>query len=164
MPQNTDDPARAGGMLGKAQDALGALVGMASAKTVDAPGAQSYIASASIGDLYAIAASRAALGRTGSPHIRSFAQLLIEDHGRALEIISAKAALAGHPRSAQTDVDTRRATLLHKLQVAPDAAFDKLFLAQQGAAHQEAAALHKGYAENGDNDILRAWPRARPAP
>jgi putative membrane protein len=39
---------------------------------------------------------------------------------------------------------------------AGDDGFDKTYLDQQRAAHQEAITLHRGYAENGDNPQLRS--------
>ena len=46
--------------------------------------------------------------------------------------------------------------MIDHLRDAPDDDFDKMYLDQQKLTHQEAIALHRGYAENGDNPQLRS--------
>jgi putative membrane protein len=155
MTSNPNETSSAGGMLDKAEDALGAMVGMASASMLGSHDAQAYVSSAAASDLYEVEAGRIALRRTGSNQIRSFAQMLIEDHGRSSEILVSKARLAGLEAAAEPKLDARRKGMLDNLEAASAEAFDKVFLTQQTTAHQEAVALQKGYAENGDNEVLK---------
>lgn len=150
-----DDPTGMGGLLRKAQDAIGAMVGMASATTMGSHDTDAYVTSVAVSDYYAIEAGRIALQTTASPQIRSFAQLMIEDHSRSSELLSAKAKLAGVQLAAEPVLDERRKGLLDNLQAAPAEAFDTTYLAQQIAAHEEALALHNGYGANGQSDVLR---------
>jgi putative membrane protein len=155
MTQAIDDPSGARGLLDKAEDAVGAMVGMASAATLGSHDAETYVTSACISDLYEIEAGRIALQRTASPQVRNFAQMLIEDHSRASEILLLKARLAALEAAAEPRLDERRKGMLDNLLAASDEEFDKVFLAQQTAAHQEALALHKGYGDSGANETLR---------
>jgi putative membrane protein len=45
--------------------------------------------------------------------------------------------------------------MIDNLKAASDVDFDKAYLHQQVAAHQEALSLHKGFAEHGDNAVLK---------
>jgi putative membrane protein len=155
MTQTPDDPTNVHGVVDRAQDAVGAMVGMASASTLGAHDAEACVANACASDLYEIEAGRIALQRTGSPQVRSFAQMLIEDHSRSAEILAAKVKLAGLEAVAEPRLDERRKGMLDNLQAASDDAFDEVFLTQQTAAHQEALTLHRGYAEKGENEVLR---------
>jgi putative membrane protein len=145
--------ARGGGLIDKAQDAVGAMVGLASASTLGSHDTQAYLTSAAISDVYEIEAGRIALRRAVSPAVRTFAEMLVEDHRRSAEILSSKARLAGF--EPQSTLDERRKGMIDNLEAAADAEFDKVFVAQQTSAHQEAVALHQGYAEHGDNQVLR---------
>jgi putative membrane protein len=155
MSKIPDDPTGLRGLLDKAQDAVGAMVGMASATTLGPHDAETYVTSASVSDLYEIEAGRLALQRSESPQVRRYAQMLIEDHSRAAEVLLLKAKLAGLEMAAEPRLDERRKGMLDNLQTAPAETFDQTFLAQQIAAHKEAVALHKGYSENGANEVLR---------
>jgi putative membrane protein len=46
--------------------------------------------------------------------------------------------------------------MLNNLRAAGDADFDLAYLHQQAAAHLEALTLHGGYADRGDNPVLKA--------
>ena len=52
-------------------------------------------------------------------------------------------------------MDQRRKGMIDNLKAASDADFDKVFLTQQVAAHEEALTLHRGYADNGDEAGLK---------
>jgi putative membrane protein len=155
MTSNPNETSNAGSMLDKAEDAIGAMVGMASASTLGSHDSQTYVSSAAASDLYEVEAGRIALQRTGSNQVRSFAQMLIEDHGRSSEILVSKARLAGLEAASEPKLDERRKGMLDNLEAAPAEEFDKVFLTQQASAHQEAVALHKGYAKSGDNEVLK---------
>jgi putative membrane protein len=156
MTSNPDETSNGGSsMLDKAEDAIGAMVGMASASTLGSHDAQTYVSSTAASDLYEVEAGRIALRRTGSNQIRSFAQMLIEDHSRSSEILVSKARLAGLEAAAEPELDSRRKGMLDNLEAASAEEFDKVFLTQQAAAHREAVALQKGYVENGDNEVLK---------
>jgi putative membrane protein len=153
MAQNSENTAGGGDLIDKAQDAISAVVGLASASTLGSHDTQTYLTSAAISDLYEIEAGRIALRRTACPSVRTFAEMLVEDHRRSAQALASKAKLAG--MEPQALLDERRKGMIDNLQAASDGDFDRVFLTQQAAAHQEAVALHQGYAEHGDNEVLR---------
>jgi putative membrane protein len=55
------------------------------------------------------------------------------------------------------DTDARRTGLLDNLRSATADGFDKTYLDQQVAAHDEANTLMSGFAEHGDNAVLKAF-------
>ena len=54
-------------------------------------------------------------------------------------------------------MDERRQGLIDNLRAASGTDFDRTFVTQQIAAHEEALTLHRGYAENGDNPALKTF-------
>jgi putative membrane protein len=152
------------GLANKAQDMVGGMVGMASAATAGSHNAEAFIANACIGDLYEIEAGRLTAARARSDDVRMFGVMMIEHHTTAMHQMMS--ALRSHevrdhfPNAVPTSqLDERRAGMLKHLQEASDDAFDHMYLDQQRMAHQETVALHKGYAENGDNPQLRSVAR-----
>ncbi|MGA0608496.1 DUF4142 domain-containing protein [Phenylobacterium sp. VNQ135] len=149
------------GLAHKAQDMVGGMVGLASASTAGSHNAQAFIANACIADLYEIEAGRLAARRAQSDAVRMFGAMMVEHHTTAMHQMHS--ALHSHevtdhiPDAAPTqELDERRAGMLKHLQEAADTDFDHMYLDQQRMAHQESVALHKGYAENGDNPQLRS--------
>jgi putative membrane protein len=117
-----------------------------------------YVTAAGLGDMYEIQSSRLALTLAASPAVKDFARQMVTDHtatsqalARALEAPDAP-ALATLP----TALDSRRQAMLTALSSTSGPDFDRLYLQQQLTAHQEAVALHRAYAQNGDNPLLRA--------
>lgn len=149
------------GMADKAQDAVGGMVGMASAATSGSHDAKAFVANACMSDLYEIEAARIALERSRSEAVRGFAERMVAHHTTAKHQM--RSALRSHEVADEfpdlaptTELDERRRSLLKHLQEAPDDGFDKSYVDQQKLAHQEAITLHKGYADRGPNPQLRS--------
>jgi len=149
------------GLVDKAQDMVGGVVGMASATTAGSHSAEAFIANACIADLYEVESGRLAVQRAGGDDIRMFGAMMVEHHTTSMHQMLS--ALRSHevtdaiPGAAPTsELDERRTGMLQHLRDAPAEDFDKMYLDQQRMAHQESVALHKGYAENGDNPQLRS--------
>ncbi len=129
---------------------------LAEAVDVAAPGmaAPAYLQNAASGDLFEIESSRLALGMSRNPEIRSFAQMLIDDHSRMSSELMAAAHSAGiHPPPPQ--MLPRHADMLARLRSVGPGGFDRAYKAEQVAAHQEALNLHRTYADQGDLPPLR---------
>lgn len=159
----SDDKERGGlkGLADKAQDMVGGMVGMASASTAGSHNTEAFIANACMGDLYEVEAGRLAMQRARSDDVRMFGEMMIEHHTTAMHqmrsALRSREVTDALPGAAPTmELDDRRAGMLKHLQDAPDDDFDKMYLDQQRMAHQETVALHKGYAEHGDNPQLRS--------
>lgn len=161
MSNENDERGGAKGLADKIQDKVGGMVGMASASTAGSHKGEAFVANACMGDLYEIEAGRLAMSRSRSEPVRQFAAMLVEHHTTAMHqmrsALRSREVTGQFERLAPThELDNRRRGMLEHLRDAPDDDFDKMFLDQQRLAHQESVALHKGYAENGDNPQLRS--------
>jgi putative membrane protein len=153
-----------GGMkhaLNKAADMVGGMVGMASASTAGAHDSAAFVMNAGISDLYEIEAANLAMRRAQSESVRNFAEMMVEHHTTAMHqmqsaLMSSEVTGPSPELKPIRELDNRREGMIRHLQEAPEDGFDKTYLDQQRAAHQEAATLHRGYAENGDNPQLRS--------
>ena len=130
--------------------AVGSIAGPAGAAT-----AASFVSNAAVGGLYEVEAGRIAAQRGMDPRVKALGQTMVTDHTRAgdsLKPIAASANLA-----IPSSLDERRQGLIDNLRGASDADFDRVYLQQQEAAHNETVALLETYGQTGDNDALKAW-------
>lgn len=159
---NTQPHEEEGGLKGamnKMGDAVGGMVGKAAASTAGGHSTPQFLNNAVIGNMYEIEAAQVALERCQSEEIRGFARKMIEDHTTAGHQM--KSALRMHEAKDVGDppmeLDDRRRGMVDHLQEAKAEDFDKRYLDQQLAAHDETATLLRTYIENGDNPQLRSW-------
>lgn len=136
------------------QDVAAAQVGLGSAITANTP--EEYVNAAAMADMYEIEAGKIAATRAKRPDVKAFGAMMVEHHTK--NSADLKKALADNnimiaPPAA---LDDRRAGMLNNLRAAGDDAFDLTYLHQQLAAHLEALTLHGGYADRGDNAVLKA--------
>ncbi|WP_165842898.1 DUF4142 domain-containing protein [Phenylobacterium deserti] len=117
--------------------------------------ATAFIAEAARSDMYEIQSSQLAQSKGSSQAVKDFAAQMIRDHTNSTQIVMAAAQQAGM-NPPPPPLDARRAGMIRQLQGASGAAFDRMYLQQQLMAHQEALALHSGYAQNGDTPQLKA--------
>lgn len=137
-----------------AQDAVGAAVGSMSAATLGANTLQGYVSNAAEGDMYEIQAAELAQQKAQNAQVKALAKTIQTDHTQAANEM--KPLVQQAAATLPDKLDERRQGMLDNLKAASAADFDKVFLDQQVAAHEEAVTLHSGYAENGDNAALKA--------
>ncbi|WP_294195037.1 DUF4142 domain-containing protein [uncultured Sphingomonas sp.] len=129
--------------------ALIAAPAMAQQVTADA-----YVATAGASDLYEKTSSQLVLGSTRNAKVRSFAQGMIRDHNKSTAMVKAAAAKAGV--AAKPPVLTpEQSDMVAQLRAQQGTARDQAYLAQQRTAHEQALALHQGYAANGSAAPLK---------
>jgi len=147
-------------VLDKMQDMAGAVVGKASAAMGGAM-SQSFVKNAMLSDLYAIRAGELALERGVSRPVRAIADKAIADHTMSTQLLFAalgRSDWEGEEEVTQIDeLDARRQTLIDHLEAAPAADFDRMYLDQQAAAHDEARTLFSRYVSDGDDANLRSY-------
>jgi putative membrane protein len=148
------------GAMDRVQDAVGGMVGMASAATAGSASASGFVENAAIGDLYEIEAARLALSRTRSPQIRALAQEIIQDHMTSSHHLTSALRMNEAQGTIPGELDTRRSTMIDHLREAAEDEFDRTWLSQQEMAHQETLTLFEGFASNGDNAQLQSFARA----
>ncbi|WP_309087259.1 DUF4142 domain-containing protein [Phenylobacterium sp.] len=137
-----------------AQDAVGAAVGQVSASTMGANSTEAFVANAAMSDMYEIQAGKLAQEKGQSADVKAFGKMMVADHTAMSNEMKAAAQAAGV--TLPTELDQRRKGMIDNLNAANGADFDKVYMAQQDAAHAEAHTLMTGYAENGDNATLKA--------
>lgn len=113
-----------------------------------------FMAIAGQADVFEITSSQVALQRSRDGEVRAFAAMLIDHHTRTTNTLLAQAKAAGltPPPAA---LSPRRVALIDRLYAAAPADFDRVYLAQQVPAHEEALAVHTAYAGGGDTPQLR---------
>jgi putative membrane protein len=128
----------------------GAVAGPAGAATP-----AMFVTNAAIGGMYEVEAGRIAAERSTNPRIKAMGEMMVRDHtaaGNELKPIAAAANL-----TVPTALDQRHQGLIDNLRGATDQDFDRVYLQQQEAAHNETAALLETYGRMGDNDALKGW-------
>jgi putative membrane protein len=137
-----------------AQDAAGAAVGATSAATLGSHDTGAFVDNAGQGNMYEIQAAQIAEQKSTSPAVKAFAKMMIVDHTALANQMKPLIIKAG--KTAPTELDQRRKGFLDNLNAASPQAFDKTYIDQQVAAHEETLSLMKGYADNGDDPGLKA--------
>ncbi|WP_296819530.1 DUF4142 domain-containing protein [Brevundimonas sp.] len=134
------------------QDATSEAVGSVSAMTAGQT-VEGYVMNAAMGDMYEIQAADMALERTENAQVRELAQMIKNDHQAASQRLQSAAQAAGE--TVPTELDERRQGMLDNLRAASSAEeFDRVYIAQQVAAHEEALALHRGFADSEEHPQL----------
>lgn len=131
----------------KAQDMASAPVGQMSASTMGANTQAGYISNAVIGDMYEIMAADIALERTRNAQVRELATMIKTDHTAASNAMKGMLPQAAPDAQAPNALDQRRQGLIDNLRSASAENFDRTWLDQQVAAHQEALTLHRGFSD-----------------
>lgn len=116
--------------------------------------AATYVTMAASSDTYERESSQLVLQHAANPDVRNFAQMMINDHANtsAQVMAAAKDASIGKPGGP----NAKHATMLKALRAMPHATMERGYVDQQVMAHEEALALHQGYAAQGDNPGLKA--------
>jgi putative membrane protein len=116
-----------------------------------------YVAQTAAGNLYEIQAGHIAQGKARSTAIKGFAATMVKDHGTMQATLMAALDNAQRKIAHPSDqLPSDKQAMIDQLKATPKGAqFDSLYLGQQLQAHQQAWALQKGYATDGDDASLR---------
>lgn len=145
-----------GDVMRRAEDAVGGLVGMASA-TVGGHSEKLFMQQARISDLYEIEAAEVALRRSSSEHVRMFANTMVEDHRNSIQQMSKAMTGQGGEAALPSELDARRRAMIDNLRNVSDGKFDQTYISQQQAAHREALTLFEGFAKSHQGSALGAF-------
>lgn len=151
---NASDPGTTNATVNAAQDATSAAVGASAAATVGQVSTDAFITNAAISDMYEIEAGKVAQAKGQSKGVKDFGKMMVADHSAMSNAMKPLVAAAG--KTAPTGLDERRKGMIDNLNAAAPADFDRVYLDQQEAAHNEALTLMSGYGDNGDNADLKA--------
>lgn len=147
-PDQQNQPANA--VQDHAAGVVGTVAGPAGAAT-----AETFVTNAAIGGMYEVEAGRIAAQRSTNPRIKALGEMMVTDHSKAGDELKAVAQAAN--LTVPTALDQRHQGLIDNLRGATDQDFDRVYLQQQEAAHNETAALLETWGRTGDNDALKAW-------
>ncbi|HAL07783.1 MAG TPA: DUF4142 domain-containing protein [Brevundimonas sp.] len=145
--------------IDKAQDAVSEPVGQTSAATMGSNMLSAYVPNAAMGDMYEIQAADIALERSQNAQVKELAQMIKTDHTAASAALKTAAGQAAPDTTLPTELDQRRKGLIDNLRSASAANFDKTYVDQQVAAHEEAVTLHRGFSNNTDVPALAEHAR-----
>ncbi len=120
----------------------------------DATDSMTYLQQAAASDLYEIESSRLALKKAQDPQVRSFAEMMIDNHQSTTQQLTAAAQQAGLS-TGQPQLSPLQQQQMDALRSAQGEAFASAYLSQQREAHQMALQLHQTYAQQGDNAALK---------
>lgn len=116
--------------------------------------APAYLAKAGAGDLFEIESSKAVLAKTTDANLKRFAQMMIDDHGKSTQKLKDAAREAGLT-VAPPALDPAQQQMLDRIKAASGTAAVQAYLDAQRTAHQQALALHRGYASRGNVPQLK---------
>ena len=148
----------AGTPLAQTQGPAGS--GAPTVRTTDsAPSAAAteFVRKAAIGNLFEIETSRLALERTQSAEVRAFARQMVDDHGKLAAQMQQTLQQPNRGVPVPTELDPPHAGKLDALRKTEGDEFDRRYLGMQLQAHTQALALHRAYAERGDQPELRSF-------
>jgi putative membrane protein len=119
-----------------------------------ADNAQEFVNKAAVGGMFEVESSKIAESAAKVPAVKEFAQLMIKDHSAANAKLE---GLAGEQKlTLPKALDEKHQASLDELK-GTTGAVDQPYVKAQQEAHNEAVALFEGYAQDGDNDALKAF-------
>jgi len=141
-------------VVDRAEDAASVPVGQTSARVVGGNLSSAYVSSALMGDLYDVQAANIALERSKSEAVRTLAQEVRTEQAAARKTLEALAAAETPSLVLPGVLDQRRQGLIDNLQKAAPADFDRIYLDQLIAAHEEAQTLNWSFSDHSDTPGL----------
>ncbi len=116
-----------------------------------------YVTQAAASDKFEMEAGRIAEHKAKRKDIRQFASSMVKDHGKLTGSLMGALDNAQRKIAKPSDqLPSDKQAMIDQLNNTPrGSAFDNLYLTQQLQAHQQAWALQKGYAVDGDDVALR---------
>ena len=138
------------------QDATSGMVGQTSAMTMGANTVDGFVTNLAIGNMYELEAAKIAAAKSTNADVKALAAMITKDHTAAGEKLMAAAPAAAPDVAVPTALDERHQGLIDNLNAATADDFDKVYLDQQVAAHNEALTLLNGFKDNSDAPTLAA--------
>jgi putative membrane protein len=109
--------------------------------------------------MYEIEAARIAQTKASNADVKALASMILEDHTAAGEKLQSTASSAAPDVALPTMLDQRRKGMIDNLNAAAPDDFDKVYLDQQVAAHNETLTLLNGFSDNSDAPALATLAR-----
>ena len=110
-------------------------------------------------DAYEVAAGKLAQQKATSKDLKDFGKEMVEDHTKSTAKLKAAAGKASPAITPVPTMTAEQQANLQTLQSATGTAFDAAYKSQQVAAHEQALAAVRAYAQGGDVPQLRDFAR-----
>ena len=136
------------------QDMTSGAVGQTSAATLGANTVDGFVTNLAVANMYELQAAEIAQAKSTNAQVKELATMITRDHTSAGEKLMATAPTAAPNVMVPTALDQRRQGLIDNLNAASAADFDKVYLDQQVAAHNEVLTLLNGFSDNTDAPAL----------
>ncbi|WP_336975963.1 DUF4142 domain-containing protein [Brevundimonas nasdae] len=156
--QNTSEAVNA------AQDATAGVVGQTSAMTLGANTVDGFVTNLAIGNMYELEAAKVAATKAKNADVKALAAMITKDHTDAGQKLQTAAAAAEPDVAIPTALDERRKGMIDNLNAATPGDFEKVYLTQQVAAHNETLTLLNGFSDNTEAPGLASLARELIAP
>jgi putative membrane protein len=115
-----------------------------------------YVTQAAVADLFEVEASKLALQKTDNANVKSFAQMMIDDHSSALERLKTATSASSTPATVPDKLDQKHQGQLDELaRTISGPAFDRAYIDVQLSGHDDTLKLHRSYAAQGDSPALK---------
>lgn len=141
-------------VIDRVEDAASAPVGQTSAQVLGGNLSSAYVSSAFMGDMYEIEAANIALERSQNEAVRALAQAIRTEHAAGRRTLEGLAAAETPSLVLPGELDQRRQGLIDNLRNATPADFDRVYVDQLIAAHEEAVTLNRTFADHSDTPGL----------
>jgi putative membrane protein len=105
-------------------------------------------------DLYEIQSSQLLLQDGRNPHLRRFAEMMVDHHTMTTRTVM-EAAQSAEMTPPSPTLDRARAEMIRQLETTQGEAREALYMQQQVTARQKALMLHTRYSRNGDTPELK---------
>ncbi|MDQ1153321.1 DUF4142 domain-containing protein [Brevundimonas sp. SORGH_AS_0993] len=151
--QNADEAVNA------TQDATAGVVGQTSAATLGANTVDGFVTGLATGNMYELESAKIAEAKSRNADVKALAAMITKDHTAAGEKLTAVAPTAAPNVAIPTTLDERRKGMIDNLNAATADDFDKVYLAQQVAAHNETLTLLNGFSDKTDAPALSGLAR-----
>jgi putative membrane protein len=117
-----------------------------------------FLRGAQAGGEYEVTAGQKALIKSSDPQVKSLAQQMVDDHTKANMQLNNLASRKGLPDTASMTAD--QLNLLSRLDSLSGTSFDREYLSQQAAAHQDAITKFENASINANDHDIRDWASA----
>ena len=114
-----------------------------------------FVMKASVGNTFEIEESKLALQHATDARLKRYAEKMISDHQDAEKKLQTAGGKAGD--KTEMMLDTPHQAMLDNLKIFTGTDFDKIYIADQVASHDETVNLLSDYRQSGDNRGLKGW-------
>lgn len=154
--QSNDPADDAAATVNAAQDAASGPVGQTSAATIGANSADGFVTALAVSDIYELQAADIAIAKSTAAGVDELAGMIKADHTASTNKLKSIAPAEATGTALPTALDERRQGLIDNLNAAAPADFDRVWLTQQVAAHNEALTLLNGFRDHAGTPGLAA--------